>query len=247
MSAVVALAERNIWGSLRDLDLVFAVIVPVVMVIGLNGALRNVIDTGGMSYLQYVLPAVVVQAMLFGALTTTARAAQEQISGFGSRLRTLPISPYASLAARMVYCLLRGGLALVAAMATAYVLGFRMQSGFGYLLMFALLSLVLTLAVSLGADATGARAKRAEVASQLLMVPQMLIVLLSTGLAPVDAFPSWLQWFVHYQPVSQITETLRDFTVGQVEMSNLISSVAWCVGLLLVFGTIAVRTQRRRQ
>ena len=45
------------------------------------------IDTGGMSYPQYVLPAVIVQAMLFGALTTADRAARDQLSGFGVRLR----------------------------------------------------------------------------------------------------------------------------------------------------------------
>jgi ABC-2 type transport system permease protein len=226
-------------------DLAFAALVPVSALVGLTFLLRGVIATGQMSYTQYILPAVVVQAMLFGALTTTDRAAWDKVSGLSSRMRTLPISPYTPLMARMAYCLIRGVLAVAAAILSAYVFGFRLTSGFGYAAAFVLLALTLTLALSLGADVTGSKAGRTEVASQLLLVPQLLLVMLSTGLAPVDAFPSWLHVFVRYQPVSQITETLRGFTSGHVAMSNLGISLAWCVGLLVVLGSIAVRLQGR--
>ena len=142
-----------------------------------------------MNYPQYVLPAIIVQAMLFGALTTADRAAREQSTGFGVRLRTLPIPAVLPLVARMLYCLLRGGLALVAALAVAYLFGFRMTGGFGYGVAFVIVVLTLTLALSLGADATGTRVRQTDVSSQLLLIPQLLLVLLSTGMAPVDSFP----------------------------------------------------------
>ena len=244
MNAVAILTARLLVGS--RLDLVFAVVAPLLGLIGFTLLLRNVIDTGQMNYSQYVLPAIVVQAMLFGALTTTDRAAHEKASGMGVRLRTLPISPYAGLGARMSYCILRGALALLASVVGAYLLGFRFTTGFGYATAFFVLSLTLTLALSLGADATGAKAGRTEVASQLLLVPQLLLVLLSTGMAPVESFPSWLHPFVRYQPISQITETLRGFTSGHVNVGNLITSLGWCVGLLALCGTIAIRLQGRR-
>jgi ABC-2 type transport system permease protein len=247
MTALVALTERVLRRAVIDLDLLFAMVAPVVTLAGFCLALQHIIDTGGMSYPQYVLPAVVVQAMLFGALTTTDRAAQEQSTGFGIRLRTLPMSVLSPLIARMLYCIIRGALALTAAIAAAYLFGFRMTGGFGYGLAFVVLALTLTLALSLGADATGTRAKRTEVASQLLLIPQLLLVLLSTGMAPVESFPGWIQPFVRYQPISQVTETLRGFTGGHVVASNLYTSLAWCLGLLLVFGTIALRMQRRTQ
>jgi len=227
-------------------DLAFAGLVPAASLIGLTFLLRDVIVIGDMGYAQYVLPAVVVQAMLFGALTTTDRAAWEKVSGLGARMRTLPISPYAPFIARMNYALLRGVLALAASFLAAYLFGFRLDSGFGYAIAFIAMALVLTLALSFGADATGSKAGRTEVASQLLLVPQLLLVLLSTGIAPLDAFPSWLHPFVQYQPISQITETLRGFTSGHVAMGNLVTSLAWCIGLLVVLGIIAVRLQGRR-
>ena len=81
----------------------------------------------------------------------------------------------------------------------------------------------------------------------MLLVPQMLLVMLSTGMAPADSFPDWLHPFVRYQPVSQVTQTLRGFATGHVVVSNLATSLAWCLGLLVVFGAIAVRVQRRPQ
>ncbi|BBZ26160.1 doxorubicin resistance ABC transporter permease protein DrrB [Mycolicibacterium madagascariense] len=245
MNAIALLTGRILVSS--RLDLVFAIVAPLIGLVGFTLLLRNVIATGQMSYSQYVLPAVVVQAMLFGALTTTDRAAFEKASGMSLRLRTLPISPYAGLSARMSYSAIRGTLALVASVVGAYLLGFRFTTGIGYAAAFVVLSLTLTLALSLGADATGAKAGRTEVASQLLLVPQLLLVLLSTGMAPLDSFPGWLHPFVRYQPISQITETLRGFTSGHVDAANLATSLGWCVALLAVCGTAAIRLQGRRE
>jgi ABC-2 type transport system permease protein len=249
MTALAALSERMVLGTLRD-DLPFAIVAPAGNFVVFNFALRNVIDTGRMSYPQYVLPVIIVQVIFLGALTTVDRAARDQQSDFGVRLRTLPISAVVPLMARMLYCLLRGALALLAALAVGYVFGFRLVGGFFYAVAFAVLVLTLTLALSLAADALGAGVAGAGIGkspSQLLLVPEMLLVMLSTGMAPVDSFPDWLHPFVRYQPVSQVAETLRGFATGHVVTSNLAPSLAWCLGLLVVFGVIAVRMQRRTQ
>jgi ABC-2 type transport system permease protein len=122
-----------------------------------------------------------------------------------------------------------------------------MMGGIAYGAAFVAVVLLLTLALSLGADATGSVGWELDSAGQLLLIPQLLLVLLSTGMAPAEAFPDWLEPFVRYQPVSQVTETLRGFAAGHVDSSNLATSLAWCVGLLVVFGAIALRMQRRTQ
>ncbi|OBJ00979.1 ABC transporter [Mycobacterium alsense] len=253
MTALAALTERVVRLAMRD-DLPFAVLSPAASLIVFNFMLNNVIDTGGMSYPQYVLPVVIVQVILLGALTTVDRAARDERGDFGERLRTLPISLVTPMMARMLYCLFRGTLALLAAVAVGYAFGFRLFGGFGYAVGFAVLTLTLTLALSLAADAAGVlsessqgRIARSGGLTQLLLVPQMLLVMLSTGMAPVDSFPDWLHPFVRNQPISQVTETLRGFAGGHVVVSNLATSLAWCLALLVVFGAIAVRVQRRKQ
>lgn len=241
---LLALTERLVRAGVRNLDLLFAIVVPILTFAGFTMALRDVIDTGQMSYAQYVLPAVVVQATLFGALNSADTAASEHSSEFGVRLRTLPIPSHAPLAARLLYCQVRALIALIAAIATASAFGFRMGGGLLLGLAFVLLVLTSTLALSLCADAIGAQAKRSDTSSQLLLIPQLLLGLLSTGMAPVASFPPWVQPVVAYQPISQITETLRGFTTGQVVTSNLAMSLSWCCGLATVFGWLALRSQR---
>lgn len=252
MTALAALTERVVRGALRN-DLPFAVLSPAVNFVAFNFMLGDVIDAGGMSYPQYVLPVVIIQVTFFGVLTTIDRAAQDERTDFGDRLRTLPISAVTPLMARMSYCLIRGTLGLLAAIAVGYVFGFRMAGGFIYTAAFAVLVLILTLALSLAADAAGILSVTWRgglgsfgVFTQLLLIPQMLLVMLSSGMAPVDSFPDWLQSFVRYQPVSQMTLTLRGFATGHVAVSNLMTSVAWCLGLLAVFGALAMRVLQRR-
>lgn len=241
---MAALTERMVQVALRDFDLVLAVVAPAVTLLGLNVALQHVIDTGEMSYVAYILPGIVVQAMLLGAVTTADRAAWEQASGFAVRLRTQPISLLAPMTARILYCLLRGVLAFTAAVVTAFALGFRMTGGFLGAVAFFVIPLLLTVALSLGADATGTWIGKVG-AGQLLLIPQLILVLVSTSLAPADSFPDWVQPFVAHQPVSRITETLRDLADGTAAAGGVAITAAWCVGLLVAFGMIAVQMQRR--
>lgn len=251
MTALAALTERMVRGQIRD-DLPFAILAPAGFFVVFHFALRNVIDTGETSYAQYLLPVIIVQVMFLGALTTLDRAVLDQQSEFGVRLRTLPISAATPLIARMVYCVLRAAIALITAIIVGYLFGFRIFGGPVYAVAFVGLVLLFTLALSLGADAAGAGLAGTEIgrngaSSQMLMVPQLLLVMLSTGMAPADAFPDWLHSFVAYQPVSQVTETLRGFATGHVESGNLAMSSAWCLALLVVFGAISARVQRRSQ
>ncbi len=245
MSALVALTWRTMAGSRRDADLLFAALAPVGCFLGFTLVLGSLIHTGPMTYPQYVLPVVIVQAMLFGAMTTADRAARDRLSGFGSRLRTLPVPAAVPLAARMLYCLIRSVIALAAAIAVGWSFGFRMAGGLADTGLFVIIVVTFAMAVCLGADALGSRVGSVESSSQLLLLPQLVLVLLSTGIAPVESFPTWLGPFVRHQPVSRVTDTLRGLASGHATGRELAVASAWCLGLLALFGVLAVRMQRR--
>lgn len=245
MSALAALTLRTLSGSRRDADLLFAALAPVGCFLGFTLVLGSLIHPGSMTYPQYVLPVVIVQAMLFGAMTTADRAARDRLSGFGSRLKTLPVPAAVPLAARMLYCLIRSVVALVAAVAVGWSFGFRMAGGPGDTGLFVIIVVAFAMAVCLGAAALGSRVGSVESSSQLLLLPQLVLVLLSTGIAPAESFPAWLGPFVRHQPVSRVTDTLRGLAAGHATGRDLAAASAWCLGLLALFGVLAVRMQRR--
>lgn len=245
MSALGALTERALMSAARDGALAMELLSPVAYLAGFTVALHGLVDTGHMTYAQYLVPAVVVQSVVFVALITADRSARDHLSGLGERLATLPISAAVPVSARLAATLVRAVLVLSVAMVAGYAFGFRMTGGVGYALAFVLIALLLCLAVGLGADALGSSTSSVQGASQLLVVPQLLLFMLSTGIAPEKTFPEWLRPYVRNQPVSQVSETLRGMACGHVALGNLTASLAWCVGLVLVFGAITLRAQRR--
>ena len=231
----------------RDGGMIFEILSPVGYLAGFTVALHGLIDTGRMSYSQYLVPAVVVQSVIFVALLTADRAARDHLTGLGERLATLPIAGAVPVSARMVATLIRAALALSVAIVAGYAFGFRMTGGLGYALAFVLIALLLCLAVALGADALGSSTSSVQGATHLLVVPQLLLFMLSTGIAPEKTFPGWLRPYVRNQPVSQVAETLRGLATGHVAVGNLAASLAWCAGMVVVFGAITLRMQRRAQ
>ena len=246
MRPLAALAQRVFTRSLRDLDLLLAIGTPVAFLMVVTLGLRKVIDTGNVSYPQYVLPAVIVQSILLGTLTAADRAAKDKSSGITARLRTLPLNPATPLMARVSYSVMRDSIGMLAAVGVAHLMGFRFTGGIGHTVAFFATALCLTVGLALGADAVGSMGWELNDVSQLLLIPQLLLVVLSTGLAPVESFPDWVQPFVRYQPVSQISETLRGLAAGHVGAANLAVSAAWCVGILVVCAAFSLRLQTRR-
>ncbi|OBJ25106.1 ABC transporter [Mycobacterium colombiense] len=247
MSALSALTERSLKSAARDGEMIFEILSPAAYLVGFGVALHGLIDTGQISYSQYLLPAVVVQSMMVVGLLTADRASRDHLSGFGERMRTLPVAAAATVTARVAATLMRGMLALVVAMVAGYLFGFRMTGGLGYAIAFLFTALLLCLAVTLGADALGSSANSVQGASHLLFVPQLLLFMLSTGLAPEKTFPDWLRPYVRNQPVSHFAETLRGLAGGKVVPANLAATLAWCAGMVLIFGAITLRMQRRGQ
>jgi ABC-2 type transport system permease protein len=245
MSALAALTERSLLSAARDGEMIFEILSPIAYLAGFSVALHGLIDTGSVSYSQYLVPAVVVQSMIFVGLLTADRAIRDHLSGLGQRLRTQPISAAAPVTARMAATQIRAVLALLVAVVAGYAFGFRMTGGPAYAITFVLIALLLCLAVGLGADALGSSSNSIQGASYMLFVPQLLLFLLSTGIAPEKTFPAWLRPWVRNQPVSQVAETLRGLGSGHVVVSTLAISLAWCFGMVLVFGAITLRMQRR--
>ncbi|OBJ90627.1 ABC transporter permease [Mycobacterium asiaticum] len=245
MTALAALTERSLRNTLRDAGIIFEVFVPIVSLVGLTMATHGMIDTGHMTYPQYVLPAVVVQSMIMAAALTADRAGRDRVFGLGTRLRTMPIAAISPVSARITATLVRASIALTATMIAGYAFGFRVTGGLPAGLAFVFLALLLCLAVSLGADALGSSGGNIETTSQMLLIPQLVLILLSTGVAPEKTFPEWIRPFVRNQPVSHTAETLRGLASGHVPANHATAAMAWCLGMLLVFGGITLRMQRR--
>jgi ABC-type polysaccharide/polyol phosphate export permease len=56
----------------------------------------------------------------------------------------------------------------------------------------------------------------------------------SSAFVRVQSMPDWLEWFAARQPMTLVTDAVRDLTLGINVSDAELSSVAWSIGILLV-------------
>ncbi|MEC3955092.1 ABC transporter permease [Nocardia sp. CDC153] len=239
-----ALSGRTIRAAVRDGDLPFGFAAPMIFFLCFYVPLRRSMEAGGLDYAQYLLPVIVLQGMFFTAMSAGDRAARDTFSGMGTRLRSMPVRPWVPMAARMSANLVRAVVAIAGALVIGYVFGFRFHDPAGAL-GFALLALAFAAAVVIGADTLGVATGKPEIGASALLAPQLLLIMMSTGFVPAQAFPGWIQPFVRNQPVSQAAAALRGLADGEFPAAVAISAV-WCAALIVAFAALSVLVERRR-
>ncbi|GAB0106989.1 daunorubicin ABC transporter ATP-binding protein DrrA [Nocardia sp. JMUB6875] len=239
-----ALSGRTIRAALREGDLPFGFAAPMIFFLCFYVPLRKSMEAGGLDYAQYLLPVIVVQGMFFTAMSAGDRAARDTFSGMGTRLRSMPVRSWLPMAARMSANLVRALAAIAGALVVGHIFGFRFHDAAGAL-GFLLLALAFAAAIVIGADTLGVATGKPEIGASALLAPQLLLIMLSTGFVPAEAFPGWIQPFVRNQPVSQVAAALRGLADGEFPTAVAIS-VAWCAGLIVLFTALSVLVERRR-
>ena len=71
------------------------------------------------------------------------------------------------------------------------------------------------------------------------------LVFASSVFVPVASMPGWLQGWATYQPVSVTASAVRGLMLGGPVASDLLQSLAWCLGIIAVCAPLAVWRYRR--
>ncbi len=238
------IAVRNLIGLKRVPRLfVFTMIQPVIFVVLFRyvfGGAINVMAVTNLPYVDYLMPGIFVQTVVFGAITTAIGLATDVQSGLLERFRSLPMSRAAFLTGRTLADLCRNIMVVALIAGVGFAVGFRIHTNI-FLFICALLLVLLfayvlswlfaTVGLTLGDP------ESAQAASFPVMAP---LVFASSAFIPVASMPTWLQGFAKYQPVSVTASAIRALVIGGPTTSYLVQSLAWCVGIIAVCAPLAV-------
>ncbi|WP_433618468.1 ABC transporter permease [Dactylosporangium sp. CA-139114] len=211
------------------------------------------IPVPGISYIDYVVPAMMVQNLIFGGFTSAAGLAQDATGGVLDRFRSLPTPRSSVLAGRALADLLVNAVATLLTLATGWLLGFRFHAG--ALGVLGGLAVLLAVDVALFAvfAAIGLTSRNPETV-QALTPPFFLFLFVSSAFIPLAALPGWLQPFARNQPVTVFTDTLRLLVHGRAATAHVVGhdaghcvlvSLLWCAVLTVAGGAAALRAYRR--
>lgn len=222
-----------------------AVVFPLLFFALFNVVMRKIMDARGFDYAQLLPATVIVQAMLFSAMSSAYYVAEDRLTGITGRLRSMPIHPAAPLAGRAVADVGRGAISLAVLLVVAVAAGMRFESGVVWLPLFVLVALCFVVAAAVTFGLLGYIASSPDAAVSLASIPYLPLLMLSSGFAPVDDFPGWLQPFVEWQPITATIDALRALT-GRGDIADTVPiAIAWAVGITVVFAAIGARKVRR--
>jgi ABC-2 type transport system permease protein len=242
----MTIAWRNVLNLRRNPELlVFATIQPVIFVLMFRYVFGGAIHVPGVPYVDFLMPGIFVQTVVFGSLTTGVGLAEDLQTGLIDRFRSLPMARSAVLVGRTLADLLRNTF-VVALMAVVGVLvGWRPNTG--ALSIAAGLGLVLAFSYSLSwlFAIVGLSARNAETAQAMSFPILAPLVFASSAFVPISSMPPWLQTFAEHQPVTYVVDAVRGLTYGGASTGDVLGAVAWIVGIVAVCAPLAVRKYRR--
>jgi ABC-2 type transport system permease protein len=241
--ALQVLSVRSIGSAWRDGDLVSGALTPVIFFVCFYVPLHGQFERSGIDYAQYLTPVILLQTGLFTAIMAAQNAGIDAAAGVRDRLTSLPISRSVPTLARMSVVIVMSLVSTTGGLIIGAVFGFRFTATIFEIAAFVVLVVVFALALSLLTDALGSVLTNAESVGQALMIPQLILVMLSTGIVPAAAFPEWVQPVVRNSPVSQFADALRALSTGSD--FDAFAPIAWAIGLLLAGAVAALVVGRR--
>jgi ABC-2 type transport system permease protein len=121
-----------------------------------------------------------------------------------------------------------------------------MAGGLGAWLWFTALLALFTLATTWMAMFFGLLAKTPEGAGAFAYI-LLLLVFLSPSFVPTEAMTPLLRGFAENQPITPIVETMRSLLIDGIPGDEALAAMAWSLGILVVFYTLALSVYRRRE
>jgi ABC-2 type transport system permease protein/oleandomycin transport system permease protein len=244
----LAVTWRNLIGYRRVPQLlVFSTIQPVIFVLMFRYVFGGAIDTGPIPYVDYLMPGIFVQTVVFGAIATAIGLASDMKSGLMERFRSLPMARSAVLAGRTMADLTRNVFVVLLMVAVGFLVGFHLHTDVIGLIGGILLLLLFGYAMSWIFATVGLAVGDPETAQAAAFPVLAPLVFASSLFVPVEKMPGWLQPWAEHQPVSVTANAVRHLVIGDPvgSTADVWQSLAWCVAILLVFAPLAVRRYRR--
>ena len=191
------------------------------------------INTGSDSYVNYLLPGILLITIASGVSYTAFRLFLDMKSGIFERFQSMPIARSSVLWAHVLTSLVANLISVVVVVLVALLMGFHSGAGVLAWLEVAGILILFTLALTWIAVIPGLTANSADGASAFAY-PLIFLPFISSAFVPTDSMPAAVRAFAENQPVTTIVNAIRDLLTQQPVGTDIWIALAWWVGILIV-------------
>lgn len=212
---------------------------PIMFMLLFRYVFGGAINTGGTTYVNFLVAGILIQTAAFGATTTSLSVATDMTRGIIDRLKSLPIVSSAVMTGHVVADLVRNLISSVVMILVALLVGFSPSASFLDWIYIAGLLLLFTFAFSWLSAVMGILAKSVEAVQWFGFVLVFPLTFASAAFVPTDTMPKYLRMFAENQPVTHVIEAMRALMVGTPIGNHGIATVIWCVAIIAVSWPLA--------
>jgi ABC-2 type transport system permease protein len=192
-------------------------------------------------YLQYLLPGILVQTVLFITVYTGVGINSDIQKGLYDRFRSLPIWQPAPVLGALVGDLFRYSIAAMLIVVLGLILGFRPAAGvLGVLLAFGLV-LLFSFAVSWIWIIFAMKVKTPESVMTTSFLFLMPLTFASNIFVGLETMPAWLQTIVRHNPVTHLANASRGLMHGTEATADILWVAFASAAIVAVSAPVAMR------
>ena len=240
------LTGRSLRHIARSPDtIITTAVMPVAFMLLFVYVLGGAIQTGAGTYVNSLLPGILLITIASGIAYTAYRLFLDMQSRIFERFQSMPIARSSVLWAHVLTSLVANVISLVVVVLVALLMGFRSGAGPLAWLAVAGILMLFTLALTWLAVIPGLTAKSVDGASAF-SYPLIFLPFVSSAFVPTQTMPGPVRAFAENQPVTSIVNTIRDLYAQQPVGTDIWIALAWCLGLLGVAYALAMGIYRRK-
>ena len=246
VSDTLVIAERNLVRLPRAPDLLLAFTVqPVMFVLLFAYVFGGAIKTPGGSYIDYLIPGIMVQNIAFGGFVTALGLNEDVHKGLIDRFRSLPMARPAVLAGRTLADVVTNTLSIVVLLITGLIIGFTFHASVIQILGGVGLLLLFGYAFSWVFALLGLLVSSPEAANSVGFIAVFPLTFISSAFVPVATMPAVLRAFARVNPFTIVVDAMRALWIGFPARNYVWEAVVWSLVILAVFAPLAVARYRR--
>ena len=240
------LTGRSLRHITRSVDtIITTTMMPIAFMLLFVFVFGGAIDTGSESYVNYLLPGILLITVASGVSYTAYRLFMDMNTGIFDRFHSMPIARSSVLWAHVLTSLVAISMSLAVVVLVALVMGFRSGAGVAAWLAVAGILALFTLALTWLAVIPGLTAKTMD-GAVAFSYPLIFLPFISSAFVPTETMPGPVRAFAENQPVTSIVDAIRDLLTQQPVGTDIWIALAWCVGLLMVAYIVAMLIYRRK-
>jgi ABC-2 type transport system permease protein len=240
------LTKRSLRHITRSLDTIITTsIMPIAFMLLFVYVFGGAINAGSGSYVDYLLPGILLITIASGISYTAFRLFLDMRSGIFERFSSMPIARSSVLWAHVLTSLVANLISVVVVVLVALLMGFRSSAGLAAWLAVAGILILFTLALTWIAVIPGLSAKSVDGASAF-SYPLIFLPFISSAFVPTASMPGPVRAFAENQPVTSIVNAIRNLFTDEPVGTDIWIALGWCVAILVVAYAFAMRIYRRK-